>query len=216
MDYCAQSDVYRFVPPGMLSVPARMIATGDAAANTLTLQGHGMVDDSPFTLRIEAGGSMPSPLVAGTTYYAIVVDADTFQVAASAGGSAINLTTIGLYVLFVQQIPWAGLITECSAVVDQTVIGHVVPLVNDDGTIPEPIRSYTAVLLAMRAMAFCGRDAQSLQTQLEFWSKRADKWAVGVPLRGTKVPTSANLAITKTSSQVDPRGWEARGGGKIP
>jgi hypothetical protein len=44
---------------------------------------------------IQTGGSLPSPLVANTTYYVKNANAQTFQLAATAGGAAINLTTAG-------------------------------------------------------------------------------------------------------------------------
>lgn len=42
-----------------------------------------------------AGGSMPAPLVAYTTYYVVSPSGDTFSLAATKGGSAITTTTTG-------------------------------------------------------------------------------------------------------------------------
>lgn len=204
--YCQPSDVYRFVAPGLLQVPARLISA--VVGNVLTLQGHGLSTDDPLSVRAESGGSLPTPLVAGTTYYAISLSPDTFEFAAAPGGAAITLGGTPSNVMLVPQMHWDGWIAECSAMLDQTVTAHTVPLLNPDGSTPEPVRLYTAALLAVRALAFCGRETQAVQEQLEFWSKKTNDWARGVPLRGVQVPTSANLSITRSARQVDPRGWD--------
>ena len=210
--YCIPADCYRFVPPGMLQVPARLVAAVNATANLLTLQGHGLTTGDPLSFRAESGGSLPSPIMADTTYYAIVVSPDTFQVSTSVGGSAVDLTTAGSNVKAIPQMPWDRWIDECSASLEQTVVAHTVPLLNLDGSIPVPVREYTAALLAIRALAFCGRETVAVQELLPHYSKQADKWARGVPIRGTKTPTAANCAVVGNGRGADPRGWDPRPG----
>jgi hypothetical protein len=213
--YCTTADVYRFVPPGVLEVPGRLVSAVSSTSEVITLAGHGLSTDQEVLFRAESGGSLPSPLVAGTTYYAIVLTADTFQVATAAGGGAINLTTAGTNVILVVPLQWTAWIAECSAMVEQTMPAHVVPCLNSDGSIPEPVRVYTAALVALRALAHVGAETAAVQGQMEFWSKQADKWGRGVPLRGVDVPASANCAITRSGYSVDPRGWD-RGTGMLP
>lgn len=207
--YCAAADAYRFVPPGILKNPGRLVWAVSTSTETMTLDGHGFALNQPLLFRAESGGSLPSPLAAGTTYYAIPLTESTFQVAASSGGAAINLTTAGSNVIAIAPFQWDEWIIECSAMVEQTLPAHVVPI---ESTVPEPVRLYTACLLAMRALAHVGAQTQAVQVQLDFWGKQADKWARGVPLRGANVPASANLAVTRSASQVDPRGWDSPGG----
>jgi hypothetical protein len=69
---------------------ARQAVTGVAATDVLTSTAHGFVADQPVVFSGLTGGA---PLVAGTTYYARDITTDTFKVAATAGGAAINLTT---------------------------------------------------------------------------------------------------------------------------
>lgn len=215
--YCQQSDVYRFVPPGTLQVAARLVSAVSTTAESMTLAGHGLKTGQPITFRAESGGSLPSPLVAGTTYYAIVLTPDAFQVSATEDGSAINLSSTGSNVLCVAPLPWDDWIAECSALVEQGMPGHTVPLLNADDSVPESVRSYTALLVAQRALAHVGAQtaAAELVSQMPFWSKQVEKWARGVPLRGTQVPAAANCAITRSGASVDPRGWE-RGTGRLP
>ncbi len=213
--YCAQHDVYRFAAPGLLQVPGRLVASVSSTTWVFTLAGHGLATDDAISFRAESGGSLPTGLSAGVVYYAIYVSPDTFQVAASAGGSAIHVSTTGSNVIAVPQVPWSRFIDECSAMTEQTVPAHAVPLLNPDLTVPEPIRAFTAAQVAMRVLAFCGRETDAVQGQMEYWGKLADKWARGVPLRGVQRPASANVAITRSAAQVDPRGWD-RGNGRFP
>jgi hypothetical protein len=66
-------------------------------ANTITLTSHTLKTTDPITFT--AGSVSPSPLVSGTTYYAIFVDENTIKLASSASnainGTAINLTSVG-------------------------------------------------------------------------------------------------------------------------
>jgi hypothetical protein len=202
--YCSQADVYRFVPPGILANPARIVSSAVAATNIFVLDGHGLTLDQELTFRAESGGSLPSPLVEGTTYYAIPVAYDTFKVAASAGGSAVDITTAGSNILVVASLPWTAWITECSAMLDQTLPAHLVPITS---TVPEPVKLYCAALLAMRALAHVGAKTDAIQSQLDFWAKQTDKWARGVPIRGTNAPSRGNLSVRATTTATDPRGW---------
>lgn len=84
---------------------AAAIASVDATADTLTHAGlRTLVNDQVLRLS-NSGGALPAPLVAGTEYYAKNVASKTFQVAATAGGSAINLTDTGSGVHYVGEVP---------------------------------------------------------------------------------------------------------------
>jgi hypothetical protein len=72
-------------------------ASVNTTANTITVVGHGYRTGVPH--KYTTAGTLPAPLVAGTTYYIIKVDADTVKVATSLvnakAGTAIDLTTTG-------------------------------------------------------------------------------------------------------------------------
>jgi len=70
----------------------------DTNANTIFLAGT-LQDGMPVILKLgDPNGTLPAPLVVGTTYYVAnwtLQPFPSFQLAATAGGAAINLTSIG-------------------------------------------------------------------------------------------------------------------------
>lgn len=73
--------------------------TASSSTDALTIAGHGLqTGDGPLQTS-NTGGALPSPLVAATNYWPIVIDANTFKLATSLAnafaGVAINLTTNG-------------------------------------------------------------------------------------------------------------------------
>jgi len=65
----------------------------DTGADRITVTGHGLTQDT--VVQFTTTGGLPGGLSGGTDYYVIVVDANTLQVSASAGGAAVTLTTQG-------------------------------------------------------------------------------------------------------------------------
>lgn len=70
--------------------PREFIAS--ASTDTFTVPGHGYVDTQKVVFY---GDTVPGGLTEGTVYYVSGATADTFQVAATAGGSAIDITSAG-------------------------------------------------------------------------------------------------------------------------
>lgn len=72
-------------------------ATCDATANTIGATAHGLSDGTRvfFTAAV-----MPTGLTANTAYYVVNSASDTFKVATTAGGSAIDFSTAGTTVVF--------------------------------------------------------------------------------------------------------------------
>jgi hypothetical protein len=62
------------------------------ATDVVTALAHGFSDTNTIVFY---GGTVPSPLVEGTVYYVRDATTDTFKVAATAGGAAIDLTGAG-------------------------------------------------------------------------------------------------------------------------
>lgn len=81
-----------FAPLGAFIGP---FAMADAVADALHLPGHGLVLNNTIVLQTVVGKSLPAPLVESTVYYVRDVTTDTFKLALSAGGAAINLTGVG-------------------------------------------------------------------------------------------------------------------------
>jgi hypothetical protein len=59
-----------------------------ASPGVVSWTAHGLAAGTPITF--STTGALPTGLVAGTVYYVVTLDADSFKVSATAGGSAIN------------------------------------------------------------------------------------------------------------------------------
>ena len=66
----------------------------DYATETITIASHGFVNGNEITYS-NGGGTNIGGLTTGTNYFVIGATANTFQLAATSGGSAINLTASG-------------------------------------------------------------------------------------------------------------------------
>lgn len=71
--------------------------TAAASNDTFTATGHGLLDDDEVMLiDPTAPDTLPGGVVAGTSFYVIRLTADTFKLAASPGGSAIDISSDGI------------------------------------------------------------------------------------------------------------------------
>jgi len=215
--YCTADDLYAYgLPRGSLPNPARLLAGVDASANTLLLDGHGFGADVPVTFRAESGGNLPAPLTAGTTYYASGAGDGAFRVSLTEGGAAVDITTTGSRVLVVQQLPTAAAIGWASAIIDDMLPAHAVPLAP-----PYPaIVVMTAAELAVgKLLSLTGRASESLAPAVDAAQTRIARWARGIPLRGDgvdgQVATNRAAASSVSVPYADRRGWH-RSDGWLP
>jgi hypothetical protein len=68
--------------------------TADASIDVLTKTSHGLTDGQEIAVS-NSGGALPVPLETRKHYYVRDVTANTFKLARSVGGSAVNITTNG-------------------------------------------------------------------------------------------------------------------------
>lgn len=73
---------------------SQIVFTADSGTDVLTSTAHGYVDGASLTVR-NSGGGLPGGLSAATTYYVRDRTADTFKIALTSGGSAIDITSNG-------------------------------------------------------------------------------------------------------------------------
>ena len=68
----------------------------NTGTNTITITGHGLADNTRVVVRNE-GGALPAGLsgAVGTEYYIITSASDTFQLSATEGGAAVDITDTG-------------------------------------------------------------------------------------------------------------------------
>lgn len=77
----------------------KVIDSVDPTTDLITSVGHGFVLNDPVRLTT-VGGTIPGGLSAGVVYYARDIGADTFGLAASAGGALVNVTSAGSGALY--------------------------------------------------------------------------------------------------------------------
>jgi hypothetical protein len=68
--------------------------TVDTGADTINDVSHGRVNTDSVRFSVSTGGTLPAPLTTGT-WYIINKTNDTFQVSATPGGAAVDITTAG-------------------------------------------------------------------------------------------------------------------------
>lgn len=210
--YCTKGDLYaNGLPRGALPNPGRLVADVAEATDVLTLDGHGFTTNDVLVFRAEGSGSLPSPLVAGTTYYAIAASDSTFQVAASVDGAAIDLTTAGSGIVVSTPLPFDAAIAWASAMANDFLPAHVVPL---EAPYPPLVVTVAADLAIARLMMITGgRSADYVAEKMAGAQKLLSKWGRNIPLRGDNVPAPAGLSAVATTTARDPRGWLTDGGG---
>lgn len=76
----------------------------NTGTETITQNGHGYLANQQFTLSVSAGGSLPNPLATSTVYYVVNPTTNTFQLATTPGGSAVNLTSAGSGTLYLTSL----------------------------------------------------------------------------------------------------------------
>lgn len=209
--YCTEGDLYKSgLPRGGLPNPGRLISAINATTNLFTLDGHGFVADDVLVFRAEDGGSMPSPLVAGTSYYAKPVTDSTFQVAAAGGGAAIDLSTAGASVVVTIDLDLDAAIEWASALIEDFVPAHLVPL---SAPYPTIVIATTADLAVARLLAGTAQAQAQIADKIAAAQKLLERWAKSYPIRGANAPASANLAQGSSEAGSDPRGYFRAGGG---
>jgi hypothetical protein len=211
--YATRADVYKYgLPRGMLANPGRLCASVLATTDAFELDGHGFETDDPILFRAEAGGVLPPELVAGTTYYAIRVNEQFFKVAASAAGSAIDLTVDGDAVVVASPLPFDDVLEFYSRFVDPFLPAHVVPL---EDPFPVTVTAIVAELTAKKLLIIAGQKSESM-SETELAAKaQLERWAKAIPLRDARATAPANVAVSETAaSDSSSRDWDA--GGTLP
>jgi hypothetical protein len=211
MAYCTANDlyVYGMLPRGALAVPARLVAEADTSTDTLELDAHGFEDDQAIQFRAVGGGTLPSPIVEATTYYVISTSDWRFQVSATEGGAALDLTTTGSTFAVLAPLPIAGAIENASRLIDDMCPAHIVPF---EDPVPSVVRITTAELAANELLAMTGGASASLAVIYDAAQKRIARWSRGVPVRGTNAPPSAQRAVSGTPSTATLPDWRRYGG----
>jgi len=84
-----------WMPAGSTARRAFSVDAADVTANTITSAGHGLVNGNSAVVWPTIGAVLPTGLVEDTEYFVVGAATDTFQLSATFGGAAIDLTAIG-------------------------------------------------------------------------------------------------------------------------
>jgi hypothetical protein len=212
--YCSASDLYAYgIPYGGLPNPGRLVAAVNTTTNVFSLDGHGFATNTELLFRAESGGSLPSPLAEGTTYYAIVVSDSAFKVSTSSGGSALDITTAGSNTIVVSPLPVDEWIEWASRYIDSHLTGHMVPL---SEPIDVVIKAAAADLAATRGLALTGGGTVDLSAKQAQVQDQLRTWLKGHVLPAASGHRSGNLSAWRNALSSDSRGWDTSGDGGIP
>jgi len=209
--YATRADVYKYgLPRGMLANPGRLCASALASTDAFELDGHGFETDDPIIFRAEAGGLLPSPLVAGTTYYAIRVNDQFFKAASVAAGSAVDLLNDGEAVVVATPLPFDDVLEFYSRFVDPFLPAHAVPL---EDPFPVTVTAIVAELTAKKLLLIAGQKSEGM-AETELAAKaQLERWAKAIPLRDERATAPTNLAVAESAYTGDPaRNWGPSGG----
>jgi len=148
--------------------------------------------------------------VAGTVYFVIRLTDSTFQLAATPGGAAIDLTVDGISMIVAKDLPFAKVLELYSRLVDSWSPAHLVPFTEPYPTV---VVATVSELSARRIQLISGVHSESMTTIEEEAMKRIEQWGKGQPLRDATATPPANLAVVASSSSSG-RNWGC--GGRIP
>jgi hypothetical protein len=208
--YAVRADVYKYgLPRGVLANPGRLCASAVASTNAFELDLHGFETDDDILFRAEAGGTLPAPIVAAQTYKAIRVSETLFKAAATAGGSAIDLTTDGEAVVVATPLPFDDVLEFYSRFADAFLPAHLVPL-----TPPYPVTVVALVseLSAKKLLLLSGQSSVNLGEAELAAKAQLERWASGIPLRDSHATSGASIAYSEAAPAVGPRNWTPQGG----
>lgn len=221
--YSTLQEFYALLKPEAIVNSARRVAAVNTTTNRLTAPGHALFAGD--VLRFELNGAqfgdtaaMPSPLTEGTPYYALPAGSDVFAVAASAGGSAIDITTAGLgllsFVVDMAATIQAALIRNGSRI-DTCLKNRGVDIAAMIGAFPDlaemEIRLTAWPTLLCRGYT-AGRTSNPDQDYMAIWNS-AEEWLKD--LCSGKAPLPAGLPAGSVTSplaagaawDISRRGW---------
>lgn len=194
---CEAADVFSVIQSGSVPNGGRLCASALASSDVFELDCHGFELNATVRFRAEDGGSLPGNISAGTTYYAIPLDESRFQVSASSGGGAVNMSSDGELVVVMRDRPVNSAILMASAHVAPALRGNAEP--TSLAEVPYQVRSLVALYAARILRVWSERDHADLAPLVLDAEKRLDKFMRGVPTGGLDATAPSNLAVARSA-----------------
>lgn len=161
------------------------------SADTITIASHGFVNND--TIRLTTTGTLPAGLATGTTYYVVNATSNTFQLSATAGGAAVNITAAA----------GGGTHTATSNVFGNITFGEL-------GTLPDNAivtRSWVDVITTFVSASDAATIGFGIQTNdvngiiAPVAISAATDWDAGYH-EGIQTGTAANFAVKTTAERL--------------
>lgn len=166
---------------------------------------HGLIYNDP--VRVSTTTTLPSPLVAGTTYYARPLTQTTLQLAAAKTDSAvINITTTGSGTHTIVGSAWrmevAGSVAEIDAVMASDELGLEESLVG--GTLPSTFGARVYLTATKFRLATADSLASPLQTNTDYYAIRVDDntLQVATTVANAEAGTQVNITTEGTNDTI--------------
>ncbi len=226
--YCTRANVYAWIPAAAFVRAPKTIEAVDAAADMLTLRGHGLVADRPVRFAIDgapapvlgvAAAALPGGLSASSVVYAQPLSEDLFQIAATAGGAAIDITSAGSgrFGLIVGHEPDLDeQILNASAWIDVHIPAAKTPVPAVNGVYPRILEQLAARFAARWMLTGFGLQNANYKDSAAAVEKMGDVdqatlngWKNGAPVPWlTTVDATPNVAEAGARSwSLASRGW---------
>lgn len=187
---------------------ARLVWSVDASSNRITLGGCGLELDAPLQFVAGDAGALPAPLSANTVYYARpIADSDSlFEVAATPGGAAIDLTTAGtmpFYVVVPIGPTMDQILEKNSRIIDAKMSAHAVPF---SAPYPTWVVSIDTDLSAADLLRRLGKDIPLIAESGRIAWSNLETFAKGMPLRDPRATKRTNFVRSAAADDTDRSG----------
>lgn len=223
--YATAQSFYDYLKAEAIVGSARRVVSVDPTTNRLLIPGHGLISGDVLRVKLEDtrhGGTatLPSPLSEFTPYCALVASGDLIALAASSGGSAIDITTAGTGISIVVDMTASieRVLASNASRLDACLArrGVALPLVGDFPALTSLVCRLSAWWLLLARGYTAGRQVDPDQ-DYKLLSKDAEEelsdLCAGKPsdlLAGLPIAVSA---ATASAWDLNARGWTPDGGG---
>jgi Protein of unknown function (DUF1320) len=229
VSYASIADFFRLgLRPAAVVQQPRAVVTVDTTADTLLLPVHGMANGDQFRVTVQGvSGTLPAPLAANVTYYAIATSDDVLQVAATHADAVavppvpINLTgsPTGVVGIVASAIPMIqATLDGIDDDINAALIAYGTPLPQPYP--PEVIRveCHLAAFEVSATMGFLTpatptQDSQMVTKRYEAALATLERWRKGGKLQNDTVDASPNVVENGAFGWADtPSRWSTPGG----
>ncbi|WP_437591483.1 hypothetical protein [Sorangium sp. So ce1000] len=187
---------------------AKDVTNVDASTNTITVANHGWSAAQPVRFSV-VGGSLPSGLSASTVVYVRNPLTNTFEVSATAGGAAIDITTTGSGTIYVWPVvdAAAALFSPASGVIPAGTLRDHISYLRDNFTKLADPNTWTGIQTFIGAV-FASDFTMTGTSRIKLGSRSVTRRTRSAPFGATNFSVDADSFVTQTSTSASAVSWE--------